>query len=88
MAKNLALAFAALLLVVASAQSQTATGVIQGTVKDDTGAALAVVFRDDFSLDALGLAYPEKQIIPFHRWVQTLKSEFKTSVDHCLMIVA
>ena len=38
-------------------------------VKVYTGAALAAVFRDDSSLDALGLTYPEKQIITFHRWV-------------------
>ena len=43
MAKNLALALAILLLVVVSAQAQTATGVIQGTVKDDTGAVMVGV---------------------------------------------
>src|SRR5438477_5883846 len=43
MAKNLALALAILLLVVVSTQAQTATGVIQGTVKDDTGAVMVGV---------------------------------------------
>lgn len=41
MAKNLALVFFVLLLVHVSAQAQTATGVIQGTVQDDTGAVVA-----------------------------------------------
>src|SRR6266852_6674889 len=43
MAKNLAVALAASLLAVVSAQAQTATGVIQGTVKDDTGAVIVGV---------------------------------------------
>ena len=57
-------------------------------VKVDTGAAFAAVFRDDCSLDALGLAYSEKQIAAFHRWVGTLEPEFETSAEHCLIMVA
>src|SRR3984893_2812790 len=43
MAKNLAVALAASLLVAVSAHAQTSTGVIQGTVKDDTGAVIVGV---------------------------------------------
>src|SRR5260370_39227066 len=43
MAKNLAVALTVLLLAVVSAHAQTATGVIQGTVKDDTGAVIVGV---------------------------------------------
>jgi hypothetical protein len=57
-------------------------------VKVDTGAAFATVFRDYYCLDALGLAYSEKQIATFHGWIQTLEPEFETSVTHCLMMAA
>jgi hypothetical protein len=43
MAKNTAVTLAALLLAVVSAEAQTATGVIQGTVKDETGAVIVGV---------------------------------------------
>ncbi len=57
-------------------------------VESNTSPAFAAVLRDDCSLDALGLAYSEKQIAAFHRWVETLDPDFKASADHCLIMVA